>query len=275
MHIKGGPTMKKLSLITATLFLFLSGTVSTATAAFYTNWTYDIQYGFSTYSPTPGVTGTVPNTKFNNYPTTLSWGTSTGSGQSSLVINPFGITGTTTLDTIDESTPFVDGPTLTHNNNPITGTTLDTATLSSELVIHPTGVSGLDVIYEFSVDFFETPNDGIHPDDIFVIQGLDSFLFPFTIGSDPQKYVLDFDIEGLENIGNNTAAANYLAGVGYTLPTNAVGFITVEGQSNAFATQFRIMGKEAYQASTVPEPATMFLFGLGLLGVAGVSRRKK
>ena len=30
-----------------------------------------------------------------------------------------------------------------------------------------------------------------------------------------------------------------------------------------------------YNANPVPEPATMILFGLGLLGVAGVSRRKK
>lgn len=265
--------MKKMFLITATLLLFLTGIVSTATAAFYTDWTYDIQYGFSAYAP-GDVTESLPNTAFNDYPTTLSWGNSTGSGQSSLVVNPYGITGTTILDTTTEATPFISGPTLTHNNNPIIGTTLSTATLSSQLVLHPTGMSGLDVVYNFNIRFFETPNNSSHPNDIFVIEGLESFLFPFSIDSDPQEYVLDFNIDGLQNIGADTAAVDYLNSVGYTLDADAVGFITLENAANVFDTEFRIMGEEAYQA-TVPEPTTMLLFGLGLLGLVGVNRKKQ
>ncbi len=265
--------MKKFFLITATMLIFLTGTVLTASATFYTDWVYDIQYGFSGFSPNSGVVGSIPNTAFNDYPTVLTWGNSTGYGQSSLVVNPYGIDGTTTLDIPSGSTPFIAGPTLTHNNRPITGTTLTDATLASHLNIHPYLQPGLNVDYYFSVEFFETPNDSSHPSDIFVIKGLESFLFPFSIGSDPQQYVLDFDIDGLTNIGGNAATVAYLATVGYALPSNAVGFITNENTSNNFNTKFRIMGKEAYE-STVPEPTTLLLLGFGLLGVAGVSRKK-
>lgn len=105
-------------------------------------WGYDILSGF-TQSVIGGAT--------TNYPalgtSSLSWGTSTGSGQSSLVINNPSIIGGS-VDTYIGGVPPAVAPylgfstSLTHNNNPITGNSLTSATLRNAVTLTPTVPAG-------------------------------------------------------------------------------------------------------------------------------------
>ena len=138
----------------------------------------------------------------NPNPQTLEWGTSTGPGRSSLVItNP----GTTNIPTyygggVPPAGFIAPSISLTHNNNPITGTSLTNATLKVELKVKPTNpVSGEfplgDIAYQ--IQFVETTNqtpcaatspDGIPCNDIFVL--LDGFLNE-TFNYDDQDYFVN------------------------------------------------------------------------------------
>lgn len=183
---------------------------------------------------------------------TISWGT--GSGQSG-----YGFTTSTTP--INNSLPpspsgAFDLGTWTHFNNPITGTTLSSATLQLAANIFVDGVDQGIKNFLFNFSHNETPNSGTCAattpgvnvngcaDIVNVVYSLDSDTF--VVGSD--VYTL-----------------NILAGSSY--------FETMEQADNAFV----IQGELALRSSVVPEPSALMLMGLGLgmLSFVGSKRRSK
>jgi len=81
--------------------------------------------------------------------------------------------------------------------------------------------------------------------------------------------------------GTTYTAANFLELEGTFSPVNAQRFRAVFTQYSNFggnlASGPRIHELDGYyiETSPVPEPATLILFGMGLLGVAGISRKRK
>ena len=104
-----------------------------AHAAMVETWSVDIE-GLWTAQGPAGVTRDLGDTR-------LRWGTSTGFGQSSLVItNPVpGLSVDTYVGAgVPPAANTVQTLTLTHANNPITGTSLQNATLTVSLALTPT-----------------------------------------------------------------------------------------------------------------------------------------
>tara|TARA_R110001599_G_scaffold349046_1_gene576838 strand:+ start:1098 stop:2132 length:1035 start_codon:yes stop_codon:yes gene_type:complete len=151
---------------------------------------------------------------------------------------------------------------------------------------------------EFGVNFFETSNgltvDGLCPNgepnfvgdniagcgDIFEITGLENLPFSPVLGADFIEFTVPFillDVNGDPLAGWNDVeyfVSTRLSGLttlpaGYTCSNgqaNCFGFVTVENSVNVLNAEFKI--------STVPEPTTLAIFGLGLL-VTGLSGRRK
>ncbi|MBS0474928.1 MAG: PEP-CTERM sorting domain-containing protein [Proteobacteria bacterium] len=210
---------------------------------------------------------------------TLSWGTSTGAGQSSLAItNPpapiniptwYGV-GLPPAGYIAQSV------TLTHTNNPITGTSLTDATLSVSLVLQATNPSGAALpasVINYDIKFVETPNQtpcaapspaGNPCNDIFVqVSGLlnESFVY------DGQTYFVNaFPTNGsVLNILPNSACG--AAGVA----NGCIGFTTVEGQATQLPFGLTISSTKL----EIPEPGSLALIGLALAGAGLISRRRR
>ena len=230
-------------------------------------WDYNIVGEFTNSSFTGGGATTSA--------TNLAWGTTTGTGQSSLVIDNSNASGQ--VDTYygggTPSAAFIGTSLdLSHNNNPITGTSLTGATMQTTIGLKPASPNNPalgDQSFAFDILFAETLNSGTCADassptpcnDIFVlIGGLPNVNFSYDAGDSDGE--LDYfvnvfitDDNALSILDDNICAAAGAA-------SGCIGLTTVEQQSNVIPFGFTISTE---RLTTVPEPTSIALFGLGMM----------
>jgi hypothetical protein len=278
-----------------------------ANAFLITDWTYSNEAGFKEWSSDPnaddpsginpsGATADEFDPLFGGeLPKTLSWGEPYGAvnpdlKQSALEIGPAvsGSVETTVVDGVG-TLEFETGTGLTHENWGVTGDTLATAKLFDGLFLTPTapvlGPTLAAPTLQFEVIFEETyntpSNDVCKYGDTLVgeagvnVKGCADL---FTLVLAPE--VTYQDVGGDIYLSNSFTIDDYI----YTLTTRlqglqvltdidcgdgstCIGFLTEEDQSNVLQAGFAI------SAARVPEPGTLAIFGLGLLGLASIRRR--
>lgn len=262
--------------LVATLLLS-AGVVASASAGAATivpSWFYQVNSGFNptlTF-PTVGVVGDNPGT-LSGLPTRLRWGTG--------VPNPGDQSSLTLTDpvngTVVTNDGFAPGSTLTHNNFPITGPTLQRTDLVTQLQLNPNSppppATQLVGPAPFHVLFSETANtnpncpstggatssSGTGCPDIFVLTNPQDLQQPFTYNG--VNYLVTLTLNGLTTL-NNAECASAGASAGCT------GLITQENQANSFLAQFKI-------TAAVPEPSTLALLGGAFLGFGTLRRRRQ
>lgn len=260
--------MKKQFVMTIIVFLFF-GTL--AFAAPVTTWEYTNFAIFTTW--TTSTTGTQGNVRLEDGGRTLEWGSNLFTNdQSQITISP-------SVTDIDLITAFgsefpVSQPviSLTHENNSIAAAwrTLASATIRSTIEFTPHVPYDDSVNFSFFKDiefiFYETPNDSSTPNDIFVLK--DPGVTKGEFVHDGYTYVYEFTGQGFQPISSEYIA--YINGEGVTLP-QYVGWVTTEGFDNTAQFYVNITGTP----NSVPEPSTVLLLGVGLLGMGAVARRRR
>ena len=241
-----------------------------------TQWTYGLSSLFSAAAP-----GTVTGVGTN----TLAWGVSTGSGQSSLVIgnSPAGPSPVNTFigGGLVPVGFWAPGNSITHNNNPITGAALTSATLTSSLNLTAllpvaTATPGPLPPLIVNIGFAETPNTApcvvagspVPCNDIFVlVGGLLNQVFSYDVdGSGAVNYFLNVfpSTGGVLSILTNAECAAAGQGAG------CLGFTTPENQSTTLGFSFTI----STQPFVIPEPGSLALAAVALLCAWLIRRRK-
>lgn len=208
--------------------------------------------------------------------TTMNWGSGGVSGLD--ITNPVGTT------VVNTNGPAVPNVSITHRNQPISGSTLDEVTLRSTLTLTPfsppdTGLPAASL--DFLIDFQETPNGadpcanggangvGVNVNgcgDIFVIdQGALNFAFQYDLGTGAG--LITYFISFFEQTGGlNPLPVAACNAVGVSAP--CLGFVTPESQNTTFNFAAVITTKPV----EIPIPGTPVLVGLGLL-LLGLRRR--
>lgn len=251
-------------------------TSSMSAQAVVMNWDYTVNSAFTASTFAAGTTNIATSAN------SLSWG-SGNNGSSSLVLgnNPAAGNVDTFFGVNPPNAPPFRGfsTSITHNNNVISlPSSLLTATLSSTLVLDPTNPNNPALAPQninFTIGFKETVNQTpcvvsgspVPCNDIFVLTGgLLNSSFIYDDGTGPSQYFVNiFPVSG-GILGTLTNAECAAAGEA----NGCVGFTTPENQNTTLRFGFAV----STQPLTVPEPGSLALAGLGLLGLAGLRSRR-
>ncbi len=247
---------------------------SASAAPLITQWDYEVTSVFTNATYKGAVPGNANGCEALSE-SAIRWGTCSTTG---IDYSSIGITNTPRTGVINTDNVAKPANTYTHRNQPLSAdyATLTSATIKSTLKIRPTG-SGADYTSTdttYTIRFNETTNTapclapspvGNPCNDIWVLDG--SLNAEFIL--DGNKYYFSFYAEpALTNL--NELNPGICASVGIAGACN--GFTTIEGQNNTVNFVMRLTSEPI--VIDVPEPASIALFGAGLLGLVGVRRRQ-